>query len=213
MRNLVATLATTVALVVPLAVTSPASAAPLRVADLLTLWQAASVYPALQGGDRIRGQFGVVAPRSAVVRDQLKCDRYRSFKGTSRRNASFFDVGDRTSVTLDQDVIRLRNMPRAQAVLRHYRRYIRTCEGTHRTTDGEGGSARMKVRGWQTPRVGAGSVGMLVAFIQHGDTTWRRTVVARTGRTVTVQTTEMPRGKGSPERAIEISRKAVRKLN
>lgn len=216
MRRLLAT--TSAALVVLLAGASgpasagPASAAPVTAADLLTLDEVVSVYPDLEGGDRLQGKYGLTAPKAVMKDGRLHCDRYRTIRGTSRRNASFFDIDSETVLNLGQGVVRLAGARRAKAVLRHYRGYLRACEGTHRTTDGEGGRARMKVRAWSAPQVGGGSVGMLVAFVQHGETSWRRTLVVRTGRTITVQELEPYAGKGGAARLVRLSRTAVRKL-
>ena len=214
MRKLL-TAAATVVTLVPFvaALIVPASAQRAPVPRVLTLKQAASVYPGLEGGDRFKGRYGIVAPRFVVKRGKLKCDRYRNFKGVNRANVYFFNVERPRSMTLDQAVTRFRTVQKAKRVMRYYRQYIRKCRGTHPTTDGEGGKARMKVRGWPTPRIGGGSVGILNAFIQYGDPTWRRTVIARTGRTISVQEETPFAGKGTPKRVIKISRKAIAKLS
>ena len=213
MRRLV-TIAVTVIALVPLLAAASASASGERLTthDLLSKRQAGSVYPALARGTRYKGRYGIVAPRFATVHGQLKCDRYRTLKGVARRDAYFFNVNVPRSMTLDQAVVRFRSVQRAKAFMRYYRTYIRKCRGTHPTTDGEGGKARMKIRPWRTPRTGGGSVGMLEAFIQYGGADWRRTVVARTGRTVSVQTLIPYKGKADPKRAIRISRKAIAQL-
>lgn len=214
MRKFLALVVTTIALV-PLAITTGSTAAthPRGAPAVLKIREAATVYPGLAGGDRFTSRYGLTAPRFVKRHGRLKCDRYRNVKGISRRGAYFFNVKVRRSVTLSQDVVRFRSVKRAKSMMRYYRNYLRKCRGNHPTTDGEGGKARMKVRGWSTPRIGGGSIGLLNAFIQYGEHTWRRTIVARTGRTVSVQEATPFTGKGAPKRVIKISRKAIGKLS
>jgi len=213
MRRLL-TIAVALMALTPLVAASTATAAGERLTthDLLSKRQAASVFPGLKGGTRLEGRSGIVAPRFVKTHGRLKCDRYRVFKGVSRRDAYFFNVNVPRSMTLDQDVTRFRTVRRAKALMRYYRTYLRTCRGTHRTTDGQGGKAWMKVRRWQPPRIGADSIGVYEAFIQYGGADWTRTIVARTGRTVTVQEVIPYVGKVGTKRAIRISRKAISNL-
>lgn len=214
MGRLFAVAVSTAALVLSvIAGPAPATAGPITGTDLLAPAEVASVYPDLADADRLRGRSGITAPRAVVRAGRLHCDRYRSIRGTSRRYVLFFDAGRERTVVLEQHVVRLRDVREAKAVLRHYRHYVRTCQGAHGTTDGEGGRARMVVRGWSTPRIGDGAVGLLVAFSQHGFTTWRRTLIARTGRTVTLQEAVPHSGKGSADRLVAVSRLAVDRLS
>lgn len=191
---------------------APASAGPIAFAELLTRHDVSSVYPGLADADRVGDRHGLLAPRTVTRDGRVRCDRYRTFRGDSSRHNWFFSTFTRRSVALDQAVIRMPGATRARAVLRHYRGFARACEGRHGTWDGEGGRARMTVRGWQTPRLGDGSVGLLVGFSQQGVTTWRRTLVVRVGDTITAQEVEPFSGTGSDERLIEVSRLAVAKL-
>ena len=213
MKKLLAAVITTGALVAGvLTAAVPASAAPLTRDDMLTRQDVVSVYPGLADADRRRLDHGLTAPH-AVTRDgRLHCDRYRLFRGSSNRHGWFFSTTSQDSVALDQGVIRMTGTTRAEAVLSHYRSYARTCEGSHATTDGEGGRARMVVRSWSAPRLADGSVGLLVGFVQHGTTTWRRTLVVRVGRTVTAQEVEPYSGTGSADRLVAVSRLAVARL-
>lgn len=213
MTKLLIAVATTGALVAGiLAAAVPASAGPITRGEMLTRQDVVSIYPGLADADRGRHDHGLTAPR-AVVRDgRLRCDRYRVFRGTSNRHSWFFSTFAQDSVALDQGVIRMPSRGRAEAVLSHYRDFARTCEGTHATTDGEGGQARMTVRPWSAPRIADGSVGLLVGFSQQGLTTWRRTLVVLAGRTVTAQEVEPYSGTGSADRLVELSRLAAARL-
>lgn len=195
-----------------LAGSAHATAAPVTSADLLTTAEVATAYPDLADADLIRSRAGITAPRAVTKAGRLHCDRYRAIRGTSRRHTLFFNAIRARSLALGQHVVRMGHVGDAKAVLRHYRHYVRTCRGSHATTDGEGGRARMAVREWSTPRLGDGTVGLLVAFSQHGLTTWRRTLIARTGRTITLQEVEPYSGKGSADRLVEVSRLAVERL-
>lgn len=196
-----------------MAAAAPASAGPVTGPEMLTVSEVAVVYPELADAERIRSSGGITAPRAVMKDGHLRCDRYRSFRGTSRRHTLFFETISEKSVTLGQHVVRMAGVADAKGVLRHYRRYMSACEGSHATTDGEGGRARMVVRAWQAPRVGDGSVGLLVAFAQHGTTTWRRTLVARVGRSITVQEVEPYSGTGSADRLVTLSQLAVARLS
>lgn len=206
--------ALTVAALVPLLVgtLAPASARPLLDRDLVTVREAGRIYPSVKDGVRYRGRFGISAPRSAQVGGRLACDRYKTFRAASRRTSYIYPARGAGYPALDQVVGRFRTLKRAKAVIRHYRKYVHVCRGTHDTTDGEGGAAKMRVRRWWAPRVGDASVGMLDAFIQHGEVTWYRTLVVREGRTVSVQTVEPRSGKGNSKKALRYSRKAIAKL-
>ena len=56
-------------------------------------------------------------------------------------------------------------------------------------------------------------MGLLDAFTtQYGGTQWRRSVVARVGRTVVLTLVEPSRGAGDPDQAVDGARLAVAKL-
>ncbi|MDN5855049.1 MAG: hypothetical protein L0K86_19810, partial [Actinomycetia bacterium] len=93
MRRLL-TLAATLGALVPLLAGTfvPASARPLADRDLLTPKQAASVYPGLRHGTRLKGSYSITAPRFAMVHGKLKCDRSERFPGKSRRSVYMFNL-------------------------------------------------------------------------------------------------------------------------
>ena len=197
----------------PLVVPGPAAAAPLGKANLLTLDEAESVYPQLRGrhddGQRGLYAFGIDAPDFTT--SPLHCDRYRNYRGTSRVEGVYYTLSG-PSFALDENIVRMRTTAEARGVLAHYRAFIEACTGTHATTDGEGGKATMKVRGWHPRRVGDERVGMLDAFIQSGVTTWRRTLLTRVGRTVMLLVVEPRRGFGSASRVADAADLAWSKL-
>ena len=196
-----------------LAVPSPALAAPLGKPSLLTLDEAETVFPQLRGrhddGHRNVYAFGIDAPDFTT--SPLHCDRYRNYRGTSRVEGSYYSVSG-PSFAFDENIVRMRTTAEARGVLAHYRAFVEACTGTHATTDGEGGKATMKVRGWQPRRVGDERVGMLDAFIQYGLTTWRRTLLTRVGRTVMLLVVEPRHGTGSAARVAEAADLAWSKL-
>jgi hypothetical protein len=198
----------------PLVVPGPAAAAPLDKKDLLTLAEAESVYPQLRGrhddGHRGLYAFGIDAPDFTT--SPLRCDRYRNIRGVSRVEGYYYPVSGR-SFALDENIVRMRSTAEARGVLAHYRAFVDACTGTHATTDGEGGKATMKVRGWHPRRVGDERVGMLDAFIEVGGlTTWRRTLLTRVGRTVMLLVVEPRRGFGSASRVADAADLAWSKL-
>jgi hypothetical protein len=209
-----AVLATTIlAALAPVAVPSPALAAPLGKASLLTLKEAETVYPQLRGrhDDGRRGVYasGIDAPDFTT--SPLRCDKYKNYRGTTRVEGYFYTLSG-PSFALDENIVRMRSVAEARAVLGHYRAYVEACTGTHATTDGDGGKATMKVRGWDPRRVGDERVGMLDAFIQYGLTSWRRTLLTRVGRTVLLLVVEPRRGTGSGSRIADAADLAWAKL-
>ena len=212
MRHVISAILTGVlvgALVGPPAV---AQADPITQQDMLRRPEVASIYPALEKAVRIGDRSGIFASHTVVKNGRRHCDRYRTFKGTSNRNNSWFSTGEQETVTLNQSVVRLPWARDAKAVLRHYRHFVRVCEGDHATTDGEGGRATMRVRTWDATGPGDGSVGVLEAFSQQGLTTWRRLVAVRVGRVVTVVEAEIPSGMGSASRLLAVAELAAAKL-
>jgi hypothetical protein len=214
MRPRLVVLATALLAALALAVPSPALAAPLDKSSLLTLDEAETVYPELRGkhDDGHRGiyAFGIDAPDFTT--SPLRCDRYRSYRGVSRIEGYYYSLSG-PSFALDENIVRMRTKAEARAVLAHYRAFTRACHGTHATTDGEGGKATMKVRGWKPRRVGDERVGLLDAFIEHGGlTTWRRTLLSREGKTVMLLVVEPPRGFGSASRIEDAADLAWSKL-
>jgi hypothetical protein len=197
----------------PLAVPAPAAAAPLTKANLLKLREAETVYPQLRGrhddGARNVYAFGLDAP--AFTTSPLHCDRFKNYRGTSRTEGAYYSLSG-PSFDLTEDLVKMRTPAEAHGVLEHYRSYIRACTGSHVTSDGEGGTATMKVRGWHPQRVGDERVGMVDAFIQYGEDNWRRTLVTRVGRTVLVLVVTPRRGTGSASRIVEAADLALTKI-
>ena len=202
------------AVLAPLVVPGPAAAAPLDKTDLLTLAEAETVYPQLRGrhddGQRDVSRFGIDRARlhdlSAALRPLPELPRHQP-------RARLLLLAERAVVRpRPRGIVQLRTRAEARAVLAHFRAFIEACRGTHATTDGEGGKATMKVRGWQPRRVGDERVGLLDAFIQYGDTTWRRTLVTRLGRTVLLLEVEPRRGTGSAARVADAADLALAKL-
>jgi hypothetical protein len=212
-RRLAVIVTALLAALAPLVVPGPAAAAPLGKANLLTLDEAETVYPQLRGrhddGARNVYAFGIDAPDFTT--SPLHCDRYRNYRGTSRVEGSYYSLSG-PSFAFDENIVRMRTTADARAVLAHYRAFVEACTGTHATTDGEGGKATMKVRGWHPRRVGDERVGMLDAFIQGGLTTWRRTLLTRVGRTVMLLVVEPRRGTGSASRVADAADLAWSKL-
>lgn len=202
-----------VAALVPLGVAAPALATPLGKANLLTLKEAETVYPQLRGrhddGAHNLYAFGIDAPDFTT--SPLHCDHYRTYRGTSRAQGSYYSLSG-PSFALTETIVRMRTTAEARAVLAHYRAFVKACAGTHATTDGDGGKATMKVRGWQPQRVGDERVGLLDAFIQFGLTSWRRTLLTREGRTVLALVVEPRHGTGSSSRIVDAADLALTKL-
>ena len=114
-------------------------------------------------------------------------DRGQVVRGTSRIFGGVSPDVTRSEVTLiDQTVVRLATKAEARAVVQRYRWFSRHCVGNVRTDDGEGGKVILKNRAWLPPRVGDQSAGMLIGWLQSGSIDWRRVLVSRVGRTVSV---------------------------
>ncbi len=77
-------------------------------------------------------------------------------------------------------------MAEARALVQRYRHFSKHCVGNVATDDGEGGDVTLKNRAWLPPRVGDESAGMLICWVQDGFADWRRVLVVRVGRTVSV---------------------------
>jgi hypothetical protein len=209
-----AVLSTTLLAALALAVPSPALAAPLDKTKLLTLDEAETVFPQLRGrhDDGHRGVYATGIDAPDFTTSPLHCDRYTNYRGTSRIEGYFYSLSG-PSFGLDENVVRMPSVAAARGVLAHYRSFIRTCAGTHPTTDGDGGKATMTVRGWDPRRVGDERVGMLDAFIQYGVTTWRRTLLSRDGATVLLLVVEPRRGFGSASRIADAADLAWSKIS
>ncbi len=211
-RALLAALLLTAGLT-PLVAPGPATAAPVTKGQLLTLDELESVFPQLlerrDNANQDRFRFGMDAP--AYWTSPLRCDHTRLYKGTSRATANTYTLLG-PSFNFLESIVQFRTTHEARSVLQHYRDYARVCRGSHATDDGEGNAATLLVRGWRPGRVGDESIGLLDAFTVYGDTQWRRSVVARVGRTVVFTVVEPNRGTGNAAQSVEGARLAVAKL-
>ena len=175
-------LATLVVVLLGLAAPGRAAAAPdpLGRQHLLTLADHATVYPDMDDPIRIVMRSPVFAPRGCDDQGQV-------VRGSSRILGSVSPASRRRSVALiDQNVVRFASRRAARLLVQRYRFFSKQCVGDVRTDDGEGGRVLLKNRAWIPPRVGDESSGMLIGWVQGGSTTWRRVLVTRVGRTVSV---------------------------
>jgi hypothetical protein len=165
-------------LAVPLSAT--AAPAPVDREDLLTLADYETVHPDLRDPSRIVLRSPVFAPRGCEDQGQV-------VRGTSRILGSVSPGVRRRSVSMiDQNVVRFASRAGARALVQRYRHFSRHCVGNVATDDGEGGDVTLKNRAWLPPRVGDESAGMLIGWFQDGFADWRRVLVVRVGRTVSV---------------------------
>jgi hypothetical protein len=163
-------------------VPSPAVSAPAPVTrdHLLTLVDYEAVYPDMRDASRVVLRSPLFAPRGCE-------DQGLVVRGASRIEGSVSPSVRRRSVALiDQTVVRFGSREQARELVRRYRAFSEECLGNVRTDDGEGGTVTLKNRAWFPPRVGDQSAGMLIGWFQGGSTDWRRVLVVRVGRTVSV---------------------------
>lgn len=182
MRRTTISLATLVTVLLGLVVAPPGTAAPAPVGrhHLLTLTDYATVYPDMDDPIRVVLRSPVFAPRGCE-------DQSAVVRGSSRIQGSVSPASRRRSVALiDQNVVRFGSRKAAQSLVQRYRFFSKHCVGNVHTGDGEGGNVTLKNRSWFPPRVGDQSAGMLVGWLQDGSITWRRVLVTRVGRTVSV---------------------------
>ncbi|GAA5122887.1 hypothetical protein GCM10023339_41880 [Alloalcanivorax gelatiniphagus] len=155
---------------------------PVTRAHLLTVPDLESVHPDLREPSRITLRSPVFAPRG--------CEDQRAVvRGASRIMGSVSpEVTGRPDVAqIQQHVVRLASKAEARALVQRYRHFSTRCVGDVDTDDGEGGTVRLANRAWFPPRVGDQSAGMLIGWFQGGGGgDWRRVLVTRVGRTVTV---------------------------
>ena len=153
---------------------------PLTRQHLLTLGDYESVYPTLRQPFRVVLRSPVFAPRGCEDRGQV-------VRGATRILGSLSTGARRRSVALiDQNLVRFDTVAQARSLVGRYRHFGKACVGDVRTDDGEGGRVLLKNRAWQPPRVGDQSAGMLIGWFSGGSATWRRVLVVRVGRTVSV---------------------------
>ena len=181
-RTLSSTLSVLAALGALLAPAPVVAAAPAPVGreHLLTLADYEAVYPDMREPGRITLRSPVFAPRGCE-------DQGQAVRGTSRILGSVSPGVRRRSVSLiDQNIVRFRSVAEARALVQRYRHFSKHCVGNVATDDGEGGDVTLKNRAWLPPRVGDESAGMLICWVQDGFADWRRVLVVRVGRTVSV---------------------------
>ena len=163
---------------VPLSAT--AAAAPVSREHLLTRADYQAVYPDMRDPSRIVLRSPVFAPRGCEDRGQV-------VRGSSRILGSVSPGVRRRSVALiDQNLVRFPSKAGARALVQRYRYFSKHCVGNVATDDGQGGDVTLKNRAWLPPRVGDESAGMLIGWFQGGSADWRRVLVVRVGRTVSV---------------------------
>ena len=182
MRRTMISLVTLVTVLLGLVAPHPAAAAPAPVGreHLLTLADYGTVYPDMDDPIRVVLRSPLFAPRGCE-------DQGAVVRGSSRILGSVSPASRRRSVALiDQNVVRLDSKRAARLLVQRYRYFTKRCVGNVHTDDGEGGKVMLKNRAWIPPRVGDESAGMLIGWVQGGATTWRRVLVTRVGRTVSV---------------------------
>ena len=177
---LAALLGVLAALLAPSAVAAQAPPEPLTRQQLLTLEDHTGVYPDLRDPLRTVTRSPVFAPRGCE-------DQGIAVRGSSRIQGSVSPRVRRRSVSLvDQTLIRFDSVREARGLVQRYRDFSKRCVGDVDTDDGEGGDVRLKNRAWFPPVLGDESAGMLIGWFSRGAADWRRVLVVRTGRTVSV---------------------------
>ncbi len=161
-------------------VAAEAAPGPLTRQQLLPLADHVAVFPEMRDPFRIVLRSPVFAPRGCD-------DRGMTVRGNSRIQGSVSPEGRRRSVSLiDQNVVRFDSVKQARALVQRYRHFSKRCVGNVRTDDGEGSAVTLKNRAWMPPRVGDESAGMLIGWFSGRSVDWRRVLVARVDRTVSV---------------------------
>lgn len=200
-------LLTLVALVAP----SPGVAArtapePVTRQHLLTLADYEAVYPDLRDPSRIVLRSPVFAPRGCD-------DQGLVVRGSSRILGGVSTTTRRRSVSLiDQHIVRFDTVTQARALVQRYRHFSRRCVGDVRTDDGEGSKVLLKNRAWFPPRVGDESAGMLIGWFSRGAVDWRRVLVTRVGRTVSVLDVSFSDVRPPQGRVLDLGRLAIDRL-
>jgi len=176
-----ATLAVLAALLAPFPVAAaPAPPEPVTRQHLLTLEDHMVVYPDMRDPLRTVMRSPVFAPRGCE-------DQGVAVRGSSAIQGSVSpDVRRRSVALVDQNLVRFGSVREARALVARYRAFSKRCVGDVDTDDGEGGDVLLKNRAWFPPLVGDESAGMLIGWFSRGAADWRRVLVVRTGRTVSV---------------------------
>ncbi len=181
MRSPLIALAVLAALLAPSpVVAAPAPPEPVTRAHLLTLEDYVVVYPDVRNPSRGVYRSPVFAPRGCD-------DQGVAVRGSSRIQGGLSVTSRRRSVSLiDQNLVRFDSVRQARALVHRYRDFSKRCVGDVDTDDGEGGDVLLKNRAWFPPVLGDESAGMLIGWFSRGAVDWRRVLVVRTGRTVSV---------------------------
>jgi len=180
MRSPLIALAVLAALLAPSPVAAQAPPEPLTRQQLLTLEDYVVVYPDVRDPSRSVYRSPVFAPRACE-------DRGVAVRGSSRIQGGLSLTSRRRSVSLiDQNLVRFDSVRQARALVKRYRDFSKRCVGDVDTDDGEGGDVLLKNRAWFPPLLGDESAGMLIGWFSRGAVDWRRVLVVRTGRTVSV---------------------------
>lgn len=181
MRSPLIALAVLAALLAPSpVVAAPAPPEPVTRAHLLTLEDYVVVYPDVRNPSRGVYRSPVFAPRGCD-------DQGVAVRGSSRIQGGLSVTSRRRSVSLiDQNLVRFDSVRQARDLVKRYRDFSKRCVGDVDTDDGEGSDVLLKNRAWFPPVVGDESAGMLIGWFSRGAVDWRRVLVVRTGRTVSV---------------------------
>jgi hypothetical protein len=181
MRSPLIVLAVLAALLAPSpVVAAPAPPEPLTRQQLLTLEDYVVVYPDVRNPSRSVYRSPVFAPRGCD-------DQGVAVRGSSWIQGGLSVTSRRRSVSLiDQNLVRFDSVRQARDLVKRYRDFSKRCVGDVDTDDGEGGDVLLKNRAWFPPVVGDESAGMLIGWFSRGAVDWRRVLVVRTGRTVSV---------------------------
>jgi hypothetical protein len=191
-----------------LVVPAPGVAAPPPVSrqHLLRLADYGAVYPDMRDPLRTVMRSPVFAPRGCQ-------DQGVAVRGTSRIEGSVSpDIRRRSVALVDQNLVRFSSVRKARALVQRYRDFSKRCVGDVDTDDGEGGDVRLKNRAWFPPLVGDESAGMLIGWFQSGFVDWRRVLVVRTGRTVSVLDVSFTDVRPPQRSVLALGRLAVERL-
>ncbi|WP_436701847.1 hypothetical protein [Nocardioides sp. BYT-33-1] len=114
---------------------------------------------------------------------------------------------------MSQDVVHLKTVAEAKALVRSYRHLSRSCVGNREIKDGDDIPLVAKTRRWTPPKVGDQSGGYLWCSCYRKVRYWNRTLAVRVGRTVTVlQFSYYNLGKPTRSVVLRAGRMAAAKL-
>ena len=190
----------------PPVVAAEAASEPLTREHLLTLEDHVVVFPDMRDPLRTVLRSPVFAPRGCE-------DQGVAVRGSSRIEGSVSpDVRRRSVAMVDQNLVRFDTVRQARALVERYRDFSKRCVGDVDTDDGEGGDVRLKNRAWFPPPVGDESAGMLIGWFQSRAADWRRVLVVRVGRTVSVLDVDFTDVRPPRRQVLALGRLAVERL-